>query len=150
MTSKTTNLPKPKPTSPVASRKMRSNRRTDTKPEVSLRSSLHRGGFRFRKDYAIRLTGGRIVHADIVFTRSKTAVFLDGCFWHVCPEHGTMPKSNQEYWIPKLRQNVNRDIAANRELRADGWRVLRFWEHVDPEAAKSEILSALETDLNRI
>lgn len=122
---------------------MRSNRRSDTKPEVSLRSSLHRFGLRFRKDYPIRLSGGRIVHADIAFTRLKTAVFLDGCFWHCCPEHGTMPKSNRDYWVPKLQQNVDRDRATDSELRADGWRVLRFWEHVDTEAAKLEILSTV-------
>ena len=84
------------------------------------------------------------MHADIAFTRSKTAVFLDGCFWHVCPEHGTIPKSNKEYWVPKLQQNVDRDRTIDREMRADGWRVLRFWEHVDPEEAKLEILSSLD------
>ena len=144
MITRTANLPNPKPTSPAATRKMRSNRRSDTKPEVLLRSSLHKGGLRFRKDYPIRLTGGRSVHADIAFTRSKTAVFLDGCFWHVCPEHGTIPKSNKEYWVPKLQQNVDRDRTIDREMRADGWRVLRFWEHVDPEEAKLEILSSLD------
>lgn len=139
-----TNLPYPRPTSSAATRKMRSNRRSDTKPEISLRSSLHRGGLRFRKDYPIRLSGGKIVHADIAFTRLKTAVFVDGCFWHGCPEHGTIPKSNQEYWVPKLKQNIDRDRSTDRELRADGWKVLRFWEHVHPESAKLEILSALE------
>ena len=123
---------------------MRSNRRSDTKPEVSLRSLLHRSGLRFRKDYPIRLSGRKAVHADIAFTPSKVAVFVDGCFWHSCPEHGTIPKSNQEYWVPKLKQNVDRDRTIDRELRAAGWRVLRFWEHVDPESAKSGIMSALD------
>ena len=105
---------------------------------------LHRNGLRFRKDYTIRLSDGRAVHADIAFTRPRVAVFVDGCFWHSCPEHGTIPKSNQEYWVPKLKQNVDRDRTIDRELRAAGWRVLRFWEHVDPKAAKSVIMSALD------
>ena len=142
--SKATNLPYPTPTSPAATKKMRSNRRSDTKPEVSLRSTLHRSGLRFRKDYLIRLSGGKAVHVDIAFTRSRMAVFVDGCFWHSCPEHGTIPKSNQQYWVPKLKENVDRDRAIDQELRAAGWRVLRFWEHVNPEAAKSEIMSVLD------
>ena len=142
--SKGTQLPYPRPTSPTATKKMRSNRRSDTKPEVSLRSLLHRGGLRFRKDYPIQVPSGKGVHADIAFTRLKVAVFVDGCFWHSCPEHGTIPKSNQEYWIPKLKQNVERDRVADRKLQAAGWRVLRFWEHVDPEAATMAVQSALD------
>lgn len=136
-------LPYPTPTSHTATKKMRSNRRVDTKPEVSLRSLLHRSGLRFRKDYAIRLSTGKAVHPDIVFTKRKLAVFVDGCFWHSCPEHGTVPKSNQEYWIPKLKENVDRDEANERQLRADGWRVLRFWEHVNPKAAMMQIAEVL-------
>ena len=140
---KVTHLPYPTPTSPAATKKMRSNRRLDTKPEVSLRSLLHRSGLRFRKDYSIRLATGKAVHADIAFTRKKIAVFVDGCFWHCCPDHGTIPKSNQAYWIPKLKQNMDRDREIDRELRTVGWQVLRFWEHVNLEAAKTEILEVL-------
>ncbi len=122
---------------------MRANRRSDTKPEVALRSLLHRSGLRFRKDHAIRRSDGRPVHCDIVFTRRKLAVFVDGCFWHCCPEHGTVPKSNQDYWIPKLRRNVGRDKATGLGLQEAGWQVLRFWEHVHPEEAKAEILCCL-------
>ena len=138
-----TNFPYPTPTSPVATRKMRSNRRSDTKPEVLLRSLLHRSGLRFRKDYAIRLPNGKVVHSDIAFTRRKVAVFVDGCFWHCCPDHGTIPKSNQAYWIPKLKQNVARDRMVDKELKVAGWRVLRFWEHVSPDAAVQEIFREL-------
>lgn len=138
------NLPYPTPTSPSATKKMRSNRRSDTKPEVLLRSLLHRSGLRFRKDYPILLPSGRRVHVDIAFTRTNTAVFVDGCFWHCCPVHGTIPKSNQAYWIPKLKQNVDRDRAIDRELQAAGWTVLRFWEHVRPEEAREELLSSLD------
>ena len=123
---------------------MRANRRSDTKPEILLRSSLHRGGLRFRKDYPIRTSYGRAVRADIAFTRPKVAVFVDGCFWHSCPEHGTIPQSNREYWVPKLKQNVDRDMATGLRLQAAGWRVLRFWEHVDPEAATMIVRSALD------
>ena len=143
-----TDLPYPKPTSPASTKKMRSNRRSDTKPEVSLRSLLHRSGLRFRKDYPIRLAGGKAVHADIAFTRSKMVVFVDGCFWHSCPEHGTIPKSNQAYWVPKLKQNVSRDRTINRALRAHGWTVLRFWEHVHPDEARVAVLSALSLGLD--
>ena len=120
---------------------MRSNRRVDTKPEIEVRSLLHRNGFRFRKDYPIRLTSGTIVHPDIVFTKKRVAVFIDGCYWHSCPIHGTTPKSNRHYWIPKLRQNVERDKKTDIDLRANGWKVLRIWEHVDPEDAASMIAS---------
>ena len=143
-------LPYPKPTSPAATRKMRSNRRTDTRPEVSLRSLLHRSGLRFRKDYPIRMPNGKVAHADIAFTQPKVAVFVDGCFWHSCPEHGTIPKSNQEYWVPKLEENVDRDRATDRGLRAAGWKVLRFWEHVDPEAATIAVRSALDQSETQI
>ena len=122
---------------------MRSNRRVDTKPEVELRSLLHRRGLRFRKDYLIRLRNRRRVYADIAFTKKKVAVFVDGCFWHSCPQHGTTPKSNQDYWIPKLRENVERDCRTNAELRASGWLVIRVWEHVTPQEALDVVLSHL-------
>ena len=141
-----TKLPHPKPTSPAATKKMRSNRRTDTKPETSLRSLLHESGLRFRKDYPVRLPSGKAIHIDIAFTRKKLAVFVDGCFWHSCPEHGTLPKSNGEYWIPKLKENVNRDRANVADLKRAGWRVLRIWEHVDPEMARANVLSTLALD----
>ena len=141
-----TGLPYPEPTSSTATKKMSSNRRSDTRPEISLRSLLQRSGLRFRKDHPIRLSDGRVVHVDIAFIRPRVAVFVDGCFWHCCPEHGTTPKSNQDYWIPKLEQNTERDRTIDRKLRAVGWQVLRFWEHVNPGEAKSEILSTLGHD----
>lgn len=136
-----TPLPVAQPTSIAASNKMRANRRVDTKPEIRLRSSLHHYGLRFRKDYPIRLSNGRTVHPDIVFTKQKIAIFVDGCFWHSCPEHGTVPKSNEEYWVPKLLQNVERDRKTDKGLRALGWRVIRIWEHVSTEEATSAILN---------
>src|SRR5690606_15979160 len=100
--------PYPEPIDDAASKIGRANRRTDTKPEVRLRSELHRRGLRFRKDFLIRVSEIR-VKPDIVFTRLRLAVFVDGCFWHSCPEHGSMPSRNRGYWLPKLAANVDRD-----------------------------------------
>ncbi len=123
---------------------MRSNRRVDTKPEVALRSLLHRRGLRFRRDYPVRLPNGKTVHPDIAFTRKKIAIFVDGCFWHSCPEHGTTPKTNQDYWIPKLQQNVERDRNTDEGLQTIGWRVIRIWEHVSLDEAERLVLKCLE------
>ena len=95
---------------------MRANRRTDTKPELALRHALHRLGYRYRKDLRLDLDGGARVRPDIVFTARKLAVFVDGCFWHACPEHGSKPKNNEWYWSPKLARNVERDRAADAAL----------------------------------
>ncbi|MGW4792649.1 very short patch repair endonuclease [Nonomuraea sp. NPDC004297] len=117
------------------SRNMRANRRSNTKPEVALRSALHALGYRYRKDLRLDLPGGVRVRPDIVFTARKVAVFVDGCFWHVCPEHGRQPTTNEWYWTPKLRRNMERDQAANAALEAAGWRVVRLWEHEPLSAA---------------
>jgi len=124
-------LPYPEPTSADVSKRMKANRRRDTKPELLVRSQLHQMGLRFRKDHPIRLPT-RIVRPDIVFTRRKVAVFIDGCFWHCCPEHGTTPRANSEYWRPKLARNVERDRLVSELLVAEGWTVMRGWEHEPP------------------
>jgi DNA mismatch endonuclease, patch repair protein len=121
---------------------MRANRRTDTKPEVALRRELHRQGFRYRKDYRLDLTAAR-VRPDIAFTARRVAVFVDGCFWHCCPEHGSQPANNTWYWKPKLERNVERDRAADAALTAAGWSVVRVWEHESLEAAVGAVVSAL-------
>ena len=100
---------------------MLGNRRVDTKPEVQLRSLLHRAGLRFRKDSLIRL-GARRVRPDVVFGRQRVAVFMDGCFWHRCPEHGTMPSTNHAYWLAKFQTNIARDERNNAALKDEGWR----------------------------
>lgn len=124
------------------SRNMRANRRTDTKPEVTLRKELHRLGYRYRKDLPIVLDEVR-VRPDIVFTARKVAVFVDGCFWHVCPEHGRQPTSNEWYWTPKLRRNMERDRLVTDALRAAGWQVVRVWEHVTLAEAVSAVESVI-------
>ena len=133
-------LPYPQPTSIASRNRMRANRRANTEPEVQLRSALHAKGLRFRKDFPIRLEKRRIVYPDIVFTKKMIAVFVDGCFWHSCPEHGTTPKSNQDYWIPKLRQNAERDRNVSKRLLDAGWSVIRIWAHQPPEEAATVIL----------
>lgn len=123
---------------------MRSNRRTDTGPERELRSALHRAGLRFRKDYRVNLPGMR-VRVDVAFPRQKLAVFVDGCFWHRCPQHATDPKINSDFWERKLRQNAERDREVNATLGAAGWTVLRIWEHEAPGAAADRVRSVLGT-----
>jgi DNA mismatch endonuclease (patch repair protein) len=122
---------------------MRANRRTDTKPELALRRALHSRGYRYRKDYRLDLDGGKRVRPDIAFTARRVAVFVDGCFWHCCPEHGSKPAVNVGYWDPKLRRNVERDRAADTALLAAGWAVVRVWEHEPIETAVAAVLTAL-------
>jgi DNA mismatch endonuclease (patch repair protein) len=107
---------------------MRGNKRMDTKPEVAVRSALHRLGYRFRKDYLVETEHGR-VRVDIAFPRQRLAVQIDGCFWHRCPEHGNTPRANSEYWRRKLDRNVVRDRRNEAGLQEAGWEVLRIWEH---------------------
>lgn len=129
-------------TSAGRSRNMAAIRRRDTKPEVRLRSQLHRRGLRFRKDHPVRVNG-RIVRPDVAFTKRRLAIFIDGCFWHSCPEHGRKPGVNQRYWSPKLEGNARRDREQTQALQENGWTVLRFWEHEDIEAVVEQICSAL-------
>lgn len=96
----------------------------DSGAECALRSALHVEGLRFRLHR--RIEG---IAVDIVFSRPKVAVFVDGCFWHGCPKHATYPKSNQDYWLPKLAENKDRDKRQAARLRKAGWHVIRVWEH---------------------
>lgn len=106
---------------------MLANKRRDSSTELAVRRELHARGLRYRVDFAP--VPGLRRRADIVFTRVKIAVFIDGCFWHGCPVHGTAPKRNADYWGPKLAANVARDRDTDRRLPNAGWLVLRFWEH---------------------
>lgn len=135
-------VPYPEPTRPGATSSGVGNRRVDTKPELLVRSALHAAGLRFRKDLLVRYEGGR-VKPDVVFTRRKVAVFVDGCFWHSCPEHGTSPKSNTSYWGPKLQANVDRDRRNDAGLAGEGWLVVRIWEHEDVEVAAARVAEAV-------
>jgi len=137
-------LPYPVPSSVEASTIMRRVRRIDTSPEVALRSALHQAGYRFRKGYKVALPH-RKVSVDIAFPREGLAVFVDGCFWHQCPEHGVVPQANRAYWQPKLSRNVERDDQTSAALRRAGWKVLRFWEHVPPEEAAAVIAETVDS-----
>jgi DNA mismatch endonuclease, patch repair protein len=135
-------VPYPEPTSESASRIGRANRRQDTRCEVLLRSELHRRGLRFRKDLLVR-AGTVRVHVDVAFTRVRLAVFVDGCFWHCCPTHFHMPKSNLSYWVPKLEANVERDHRVDAALRESGWTPLRLWEHLAPGEGADMVVASL-------
>jgi len=122
---------------------MRAVRKVDTKPELAVRSALHRLGYRFRKEYKVR-AAGRKRSIDLAFPAEGLAVFIDGCFWHRCPEHRTIPKANREYWAPKLKRNVERDKLVTDSLRQMGWTVLRIWEHTPVDEAVATIVDAVE------
>jgi len=130
------------PSSHEASLRMARVRQKGTRCEVELRRALHARGLRYRLQVPL-LTKPRRV-ADIVFRRRKLAIFVDGCFWHGCPEHGTSPKSNADFWRDKIETNKRRDLDTNRRLTEAGWRVLRVWEHEDAEEAADRIMEALE------
>jgi DNA mismatch endonuclease (patch repair protein) len=83
------------------------------------------------------------VRPDVVFTGARVAVFVDGCFWHRCPIHGSDPKANSDYWAPKLRRNVVRDRRVDQALEAAGWRVVRVWEHEAVDGAAARIASTV-------
>nr|WP_198169815.1 very short patch repair endonuclease [Agromyces laixinhei] len=123
--------------SPATRRSMQANRGRDTEPELLVRRLLHAEGFRYRVNHRpvseLRRT------ADIVFTRAKVAVFIDGCFWHGCPEHYQRPTTNRDYWDTKVARNRERDGETNRMLIEAGWSVIRRWEHEDPRAVADEI-----------
>ena len=111
----------------------------NTKPELRLRKALWAKVLRFRVQYGKE-------KIDIAFPSKKIAVFVDGCFWHGCPIHSHLPKSNEEYWVPKLKKNIERDKAKNERLEAEGWKVLRFWEH---ELTKcGEVVKKIEYEID--
>ena len=115
---------------------MQVTRRRDTPGELALRSALHALGLRYRVDTTLPQTRRR---ADIAFGRSRVVVFVDGCFWHGCPEHGTWPKANADWWRAKITANVARDRDTDARLRKGGWGVLRFWAHEDMEVAAKRV-----------
>jgi len=122
-------------------RTMQGNRSTNTSPEVRLRSALHRSGLRFfihqRPCPEVRC------RVDVVFPRSRVAVFVDGCFWHSCPTHGNQPRVNSEWWRAKLERNRRRDERNDAELAEAGWRVVRIWEHESVGEAVARVRTAV-------
>jgi DNA mismatch endonuclease (patch repair protein) len=126
---------------------MQGNRRTETVPEVALRRALHRRGLRFRKDY--KITGaGRSVRADIVFPRQRLVVFMDGCYWHGCPDHFRMPSRNVDYWAAKIARNEARDRHVSEDLASVGWHVMRIWEHEPSHDAAGRIAEVVASAMS--
>jgi DNA mismatch endonuclease (patch repair protein) len=126
----------------IRQKQLRGNKQRDTGPELRLRSLFHQDGLRFRVNRRIG-TGRHAPRPDIVFGPAKVAVFVDGCFWHSCPEHKSVPSVNQDYWLPKLARNVERDAENTSVLERMGWTVVRVWEHEDMEVAARRIAASV-------
>ncbi len=125
---------RPAPLNRHVSAQMRKMPRHSTRPEMLLRRELHRRGARFRV-HPDNLPG----RPDIAFTRARLAIFIDGCFWHMCERHGSLPKNNRDWWQEKLLRNVGRDLEKDEALRKAGWTPMHVWEHTDPTDAADEI-----------
>jgi DNA mismatch endonuclease (patch repair protein) len=127
----------PAASSPESRRRMTSQKRRDTAPELALRRALHAAGLRFRVDLAP--VPGLRRRADIVFGPARVAVYVDGCFWHSCPQHGTAPRANADWWSQKLQKNRERDGDTDRRLMAENWLPIRVWEHEETTLASQRI-----------
>jgi DNA mismatch endonuclease (patch repair protein) len=146
-----TNKPDPRESRPSVSRpaassdsvrsRMSKQRRRDTQAELLVRQLLHARGIRFRVD--AQPEPDYRCKADIMWKALHLIVFIDGCFWHGCPEHATRPRANREWWAQKLDANIQRDRRTDAVLAARGWTVLRFWEHEKPAAVADVICSQL-------
>ena len=125
------------------SRTMAAVRSTNTTPERSMRAALHRQGVRYRLGQVIE-TDGRRIRPDLVFKGARVAVFVDGCFWHGCPDHCRKPGSNVEYWHGKIDRNRARDLRNEEALTAAGWIVVRVWEHEPAAEAAAGLVVLLQ------
>ncbi|MFE0204929.1 very short patch repair endonuclease [Streptomyces sp. NPDC058985] len=134
-------MPEPVPSSAAVSARMSRQGSRDTAPEIPVRRLLHASGMRYRVNVPMPGMARRTI--EIVFPRAKVAIFLDGCFWHGCPQHATQPKSNTEGWRAKLDKNMARDVETTRRLQDQGWTVLRFWEHETPESVANRVSESL-------
>lgn len=124
----------PAPLNDTVRRQMSTMRRRDTKVELAVRRELHRLGLRFRVHHR-----GLPGTPDIVLTRARIAIFVDGCFWHRCPTHWVAPKNNADWWQAKLTGNVDRDRRKDRELEERGWTPIHVWEHENPARVATDI-----------
>ena len=131
----------PPPSSEVVAERFRRQGRRDTRHEMAVRQRLHARGVRYRVD--VRPCRETRARGDIVWKSRRLVVFLDGCFWHGCPDCGHLPKANRSWWAAKLAANAARDRRADALLTGLGWRVLRFWEHEDPDDVADAICAAL-------
>ena len=135
---------RPLPSSDAASERLRGAPQRDTRPELALRRELHHRGLRFFVDRAPLAALPRR-RADVVFPGLRIAVFVDGCFWHGCPEHATWPKANAEWWRQKIEANRARDLDTDLQLRAAGWTAIRVWEHEAVVEAADRVERAVRT-----
>jgi DNA mismatch endonuclease, patch repair protein len=126
---------------------MQANKGRDTKPELALRSAVHALGLRYRVSTA-PLKGLRRT-ADLVFRKAQVAVFLDGCFWHGCPEHHTVAATNAGFWADKVRQNQVRDHETDRRLKEAGWVIVRIWEHEEPHRAALKVRAVVASRMQK-
>ena len=133
--------------SPARRNVMQANKSRDTAPELALRSLLHAQGLRYR--VATRPLRDLRRTADLVFRSARVAVFVDGCFWHRCPEHYTLPRTNPDYWLPKLERNEERDRETDTALIAAGWLPIRVWEHEDMAIAARKIARSVKSRRER-
>lgn len=123
---------------------MLANRARDTRPELAVRRAVHRLGLRYRIAVPLGAVGLPRRSADMLFRRSRVAVFVDGCFWHGCPIHHTQARANRPYWSAKVLRNRQRDADTDQRLLEAGWLSLRVWEHEDPMSAAARIAEAVQ------
>lgn len=140
-------MPRVQPSSPEASRRMAKVRQKGTGAEIALRRELYRRGLRYRVDFEVLKKPRRV--ADIAFPGRMIAVFVDGCFWHGCPEHATWPKQNSDFWRQKIETNRARDADTNERLRNAGWTVLRFWGDEPPIDAADIVVQTVAMDRSK-
>ncbi|MGW5740260.1 very short patch repair endonuclease [Amycolatopsis sp. NPDC003861] len=132
---------KPLETTPQTRDRMSRQKSRNTQVELALRKALHAAGLRYRIHR--RPVSGVRREADIIFVGAKVAVFVDGCFWHGCPDHATWPKNNAEFWQAKIEDNRRRDLDTNARLAEAGWLAVRVWEHEAADAAACRIRRAV-------
>lgn len=133
----------PDPLNEVVRARFKSQRTRDTSPELAVRRLLHAAGFRYRVE--VRADPDVRSKPDIVFRAVRVAVYIDGCFWHGCPEHFIPPKNNAEWWATKIKGNKERDRIARADLFRRGWSVLSFWEHESPAVVAAAVGRAVES-----
>ena len=139
---------RPPASSESVRKRFSAQKRTGTAPEMHLRRALFRAGYRYRVDYPVPGLPRRKI--DIAFPRQRIAIFVDGCFWHLCPQHSVPSKTNSAWWRDKLQENARRDHATNSALTTDGWRVIRVWEHQELEHALGLIRLELNHDASSV
>jgi len=134
----------PDPPLQSVSRRMSTQATRDTQPELAVRRIIHLAGLRYRVHYPVPGEPRRSI--DIAFPGARVAVFVDGCYWHGCRRHKTIPVSNAAWWHEKIRKNRARDRGTDALLRRSGWKVIRVWEHELPEATAALIVAALKQE----